>query len=91
MRFGEWSEWVERSGSGRTAREALSECGQRASFNWAKSLTGLTSQVCEETVSWYDQVGNDRLGMVVPFRTGRTRRRVARYSWNVSVRIWPMS
>ena len=33
----QWSEWVERSGSCRTAREAVSECGQRANFNLSES------------------------------------------------------
>src|SRR5438034_10155836 len=36
-RFGEWSEWDERSGSCRTTREAVSKCGQRANFNWTRA------------------------------------------------------
>src|SRR5437870_5820342 len=36
----QWSYWDERSGSCRTAREAASKCGQRASFNRARLRRG---------------------------------------------------
>src|SRR5438034_10885488 len=51
--FAERSEWHERSGSCRTAREAVSECEQRASFNGAIRPNENSNIKCLDATPFY--------------------------------------